>query len=88
MRFQDLDIYNTAVETLSVRAERLLSTQNALAKMPSPGQRKSDRGRIPDSQMRRLKLAVDHLSHLVEDSTLKVKVIDDSVSHRELLKDR
>ncbi|CAM6088490.1 unnamed protein product [Calypogeia fissa] len=90
MRLQDIDILNSAVEVLSVRSERFLGAQtesSPKSAFNSPAGM-NIKVAIPDSQMRRLKLAVENLGQSVEDSFTKVKVIDESVGHWELLKDR
>lgn len=90
MRLQDIDILNSAVEVLSVRSERFLGAQtesSLKSSVNSPAGLNKKVG-IPDSQMRRLKHAVEHLGCYVEDSFMKVKLIDESVGHWELLKDR
>jgi hypothetical protein len=87
MRLQDLDILTDAVDVLSKRSERVLELEAARQSgLNSPGM--NNKLAIPDSQMRRLKYALDRLGRVVEDSSTKAKVIEEEVGQWELLKDR
>lgn len=85
MMLEDLDVLHSANQALKVRSEHLAAEFNLRGKGTAQYGKEVV---VPSSQMRRLKLAVDQLSQIVEDTTRRVRVIDESVRHKEGLKDR
>lgn len=80
---EDLNYLHSAIDVLNARSERyMLVSQAHLKKSPieTVGGRKLA---MPDTQMLRLKTAVQKLSQIVDDSTRKVKLVEDAVKRRE-----
>lgn len=84
---EDLNYLHSAIDVLNARSERyMLVSQAHLKKSPiqTVGGRKLA---MPDTQMSRLKTAVGKLSQIVDDSTRKVKLVEDVVKRRESMGD-
>lgn len=84
---EDLNYLHSAIDVLNARSERyMLVSQAHLKKSPiqTVGRKKLP---MPDTQMSRLKTAVEKLSQIVDDSTRKVKLVEDVVKRRESMGD-
>ncbi|KAJ7527441.1 hypothetical protein O6H91_16G054400 [Diphasiastrum complanatum] len=90
MQFQDLDMLRSAVDVLSVRAERIANSQKKHQQRSSYSSQylQASKINVPDFQMRRLKQAVDQLTQVVDTTSNHTKVVEEEVKHREVMANR
>ncbi|XP_024531584.1 nuclear pore complex protein NUP88-like isoform X1 [Selaginella moellendorffii] len=77
---QDVDILQSAVESLTLRAERVAKKKVGLN---SAGRRNSPKLAVPDSKMRTMRQALDKLGQYIELSSRRIDILDQTVKRKE-----